>query len=113
MIKVKILIVDDEVDFCILMQNYFTDKNFDVFIAFNLEEGRKLIDKIRPEVLFLDNNLPDGEGWSKVNEIMEAYPGLKLNLISAYGEKPELIVKSNNIRFWEKPISTQDLNEIF
>ena len=113
MIKVKILIVDDEADFCMLMQNYFEEKNFDVYIGFTLEEGLRLLGKIKPEVLFLDNNLPDGEGWTKVNQIIESYPDLNLNLISAYGEKPEMITKSDNIRFWEKPISTKDLNEIF
>ena len=113
MIKVKILIVDDEVDFCMLMQNYFEDKGFDVYIAFTLQEGLNLLHKIQPGVLFMDNNLPDGEGWSKVNEIVASYPELHINMISAYGEKPDLVTKSDRLMFWEKPISTQDLNEVF
>ena len=113
MIKVKILIVDDEVDFCMLMQNYFEEKEFDVYVAHTLEDGFNLLRKIRPEIFFLDNNLPDGEGWSKVNEIIQLYPDLKINLISAYGDKPELLENSDNISFWEKPISTTELNAVF
>ena len=112
MIKVKILIVDDEVDFCMIMQSYFEDRNCDVYMGFSLTEGLKLLEKVNPDILFLDNNLPDGEGWSKINEIVSAYPNLKVNLISAYGERPEMIGNSENIRFWEKPISTTQLDEI-
>ena len=113
MLKRKILIVDDEVDFCMLMQNYFENKNYDVYLAHTLGNGFHLLGKIRPEILLLDNNLPDGDGWAKVNEMVELYPDLKIHLISAYGNKPELIKKSENIEFWEKPISMSQLNAIF
>lgn len=113
MIKVKILIVDDELDFCMLMENYFTEKGYDAFIASTLLDGMRLLEKIKPAIVFLDNNLPDGEGWTKVKEIITAYPELNVNLISAYGVKPELGMDSGNIRFWEKPISADQLDAIF
>ena len=111
--KAKILIVDDEVDYCMLMQNYFEERDYDVFMAHNLEEGLRLLSKLQPDVLFLDNNLPDGEGWSKIEPIVNDFPDIRLFLISAYGEKPEMIKKSRNITFWEKPISISDLDEVF
>ena len=113
MIKVKILIVDDEVDYCMLMQNYFEERDYDVFMAFNLAEGMRLLEKIEPEIMFLDNHLPDGEGWTKIEGIVNNFPEIRLYLISAYGEKPEMIKKRKNITFWEKPISTTDLDEVF
>lgn len=105
--------VDDEVDFCMLMQNYFEERDYDVHMAFTLVEGMRLLDKIEPDILFLDNNLPDGEGWSMVEEIIDDFPEMKLFLMSAYNERPEITKKRKNIKFWEKPISITDLDEEF
>lgn len=111
--KSEILILDDEIDYCLLMKHYFEERKYDVYIANNLEEGLRLLWKIKPAIMFLDNNLPDGEGWSKIDEITGNFPNLKLYLISAYGEKPELINKTNNITFWEKPLTLAHLDDFF
>ena len=113
MIKVKILIVDDEEDFCLIMKSYFEKKGMEVFLAFNLSDGLKLIEEKMPDILFLDNNLPDGEGWDKTNEILKENPSLKINLISAYKEKTDEFDSFSNVYMWEKPISIKKLQEVF
>ena len=37
--KKKVLIIDDEVDFCLIMQFYLSKKNCDVSISHTLHEG--------------------------------------------------------------------------
>ena len=113
MIKVKILSVDDEEDYCLIMKNYFEEKNYDVFLAYNLQNGLKLIKENTPDILFLDNNLPDGEGWQHTTEIVKNYPSLKVNLISAYKPKTNEFDSYSNVRVWEKPISMDSLEELF
>lgn len=113
MIKVKILIVDDEEDYCMIMKSYFEEKNYDVFLAHNLKEGLYLIEEKMPDILFLDNNLPDGEGWQHTNEIVKNHPSLKVNLISAYKQKTNEFDSYSNVRVWEKPISMDSLEELF
>lgn len=113
MIKVKILIVDDEEDYCMIMKSYFEEKNYDVFLAYNLKEGLHLIEEKMPDILFLDNNLPDGEGWQHTNEIVKNHPSLKVNLISAYKQKTNEFDSYSNVRVWEKPISMNSLEELF
>ena len=111
--KLKILIIDDEVDYCMLLQYYFESKEYDVYLAFTLTEGMRLLPLVNPDVLILDNNLPDGEGWSKIDVIIDQLPDVKLYLISAYGELPELIKQKKNITFWEKPITISSLDSAF
>ncbi len=72
----RVFIIDDETDFCLLMKNYFIRKNFEVHIFHTLEEGMKNLDLIKPDILFLDNNLPDGLGWEKTEYILEHFPGI-------------------------------------
>jgi two-component system, OmpR family, response regulator len=106
----RMLIIDDETDFCLLMKNYFSRKNFEVHISHTLEEGMKNIDSIRPDIVFLDNNLPDGLGWEKTEYIIQHYPNTQINLISAFQYDHRFSNKYTSVKIWEKPISLTDLN---
>jgi two-component system, OmpR family, response regulator len=106
-----VLIIDDETDFCLLMKNYFVRKNYDVYIFHTLEEGMKNIAKINPDIIFLDNNLPDGLGWEKTDYIRQHFPNTRINLISAYQYDHSISEKLTSVRIWEKPISLNDLNK--
>ena len=71
----------------------------------------KNLDLIKPDILFLDNNLPDGLGWGKTENILEHFPGMRINLISAYRYDHHFPGKLHSVRIWEKPISLSDLNQ--
>jgi len=107
----KILIIDDEVDFCTIMKGYFKKRNYDVLVAYNIQTGIALLDEINPDILFLDNNLPDGEGWKFVPRIVEKSPRLRIILISAHLHKSDFVSTNENIIVLEKPISMQVLEE--
>lgn len=111
MVKLKILIIDDEIDYCMIMKNFFR-KVYDVSLAFTLREGLALIDSLNPDLLFLDNNLPDGKGWTCVESIVEKNPHLKIYLVSAYHQKGNFSSPSSNVVVWEKPLSLSLLQEI-
>ena len=113
MLKLKVLMIDDEIDYCRILEMFFKKKNYDVLLAFNLTEGLELIVKSKPDILFLDNNLPDGKGWTFVESIVENNPQLKIFLVSAYHQKGDFLPNSPNVTIWEKPISMGLLNEYF
>ena len=113
MTKQKILIIDDEIDYGVIMRGYFRAKNYDVTLAFSLNKGLETLDKLNPDILFLDNNLPDGNGWDNVDMIVEKYPHLKIYLVSAYFQKGEFTHPSSHVVIWEKPLSMSLLNETF
>ena len=58
--RLKVLIIDDEKDLCLLIKAYLSRKNCDVHTAYTLSEGLMQVDQFLPDILFLDNNLPDG-----------------------------------------------------
>lgn len=109
----KVIIIDDEKDLCLLLENYFVKKNYKVEVYNFLNDGLKAIEENESGIVFLDNNLPDGLGWQKINELHETYPGLKLHLLSGYNYMSTAIPKSNQIKFWQKPISFSDLDTYF
>lgn len=112
MSKARILITDDEEDYGMMMKHYFHTRGYEVRLAFTLADGLSILHAWQPDILFLDNNLPDGEGWQSVETIVENFPQLKIYLVSAYKHASD-ITPSPQITVWEKPISFSVLNEIF
>ena len=103
--KKKILLIDDDKDFGVLLRGFFSKEKFQVLLAYTLGEGMAVMERERPEYIFLDNNLPDGTGWDKASFIQLQYPMAHLNLISAWvPEKP-----MGDLRILQKPIRINDL----
>lgn len=106
----KILIIDDETDLCLLLKNYFLRKNYEVVVSHSLTEGRLLLATIRPDILFLDNNLPDGTGWDMATGIASDFPDTYVVLISAFHPPIPVMPVHARYRVIEKPISMADLD---
>lgn len=106
----KVLIIDDEVDFGVLMQSFFSRKNYDVFVAHTIEDGMKTLEEQKPDFVFLDNNLPDGLGWGKTEFILVNYPATQLNLISAM-DVPK--TSASNFHILYKPALRDELAKMF
>ncbi|MFA6637136.1 MAG: response regulator [Candidatus Omnitrophota bacterium] len=66
---IKLLVVDDEVDICDFVKNFFKERNFDVSVAHN---GRSAIESIKaqdPEIVLMDVKMPVMGGLDALREI--------------------------------------------
>ena len=112
MVRKKIVIIDDEEDLCQLMKGYLVELNYDVFLANTLASGLKLMHAVSPDIVFVDNNLPDGLGWDQLNYLIKEFPKCKINLISAYKYlPPDLSLENYPVRILEKPLSLNSLKD--
>ena len=105
----RILIIDDEEDFSVLMKNYFEKKNHQVELAYSLRAGLARIKEFAPDHIFLDNQLPDGIGWAETQFILKNYPQIQLTLISVY-----MVPKTSaqHFRILEKPVTLAEIEAI-
>lgn len=110
--KPKVLIIDDELDYCLIMKSYFETKGYEVFLGYTRKDCPRLLKEKNPDILLLDNNLPDGRGWELVDPIIKEHPSLKIFLISAY-HQTEPFTTSRDVTIWEKPISFSLLDKTF
>lgn len=108
----RVLIIDDEVDLCMLLTSYLSKKNYEVFTAHTLIEGFKKLEIFYPDILLLDNNLPDGMGWNEAENLHLKYPAMNITLISAHllPFEPKSKIHSS-INILEKPISLMDIEK--
>ncbi|WP_131040843.1 response regulator, partial [Clostridioides difficile] len=58
-----ILVVDDSVLMCDLIDKALTKDNFKVKKAFNAIEAKKFIEEFIPDIILLDIILPDNSGF--------------------------------------------------
>ncbi|MFL5764086.1 MAG: response regulator [Bacteroidia bacterium] len=105
-----ILIIDDEIEVCMLLSNYLTKKQYEVDYATTLKEGIELFRKINPGIIILDNNLPDGYGIDNIGLFREFDPDVLVILISARSDLKEDAIEKGANSFMEKPISFSLLN---
>lgn len=108
----KVLIIDDEVDLCVMIKQFLTRKQYSVQIAHTLKDGFQFLNTEVPDALILDNNLPDGMGWDAVESIHEKYPQIKITLMSAYRLPKDFRTGlDKSITILEKPVSLLDIEQ--
>ena len=73
----KILVVDDDVAFCTLLQTFLKKKGFDVTTSFTGKEASDIIEKHIFDVVITDIRLPDSDGM----EILKKTKEKKYNII--------------------------------
>jgi len=107
----KVLIIDDEIDLCILLKNFFTRQHYEVVMSHKLSDGLREAFDFFPDIIFLDNNLPDSQGWTKAAYLLEAFPNANIFLISAYKSVPSLPVNPR-LTIMEKPLSLKTIEQL-
>ncbi|MCW3076585.1 MAG: response regulator [Bacteroidetes bacterium] len=110
--KHNILIVDDEREVCVLLENYLLRKNQNVSYCTSLTDGLAKSAQMKPSVLILDHNMPDGFGIDNIFKFKELNSTLRVIVISAMSNlKDEALTKGADY-FLEKPIKLSTLNSI-
>lgn len=64
-----ILLIEDDQSLALGIEFTLKDEGYKVFTASTIEEGRNILDKHKVEVIILDVNLPDGNGYDFCKEI--------------------------------------------
>lgn len=78
------LIIDDETDICYLLKSILRQKNIDATYVNTLEEGRQFLQARTPDIIFLDNHLPDGFGMDHIRALRSSSPESKIVMITAH-----------------------------
>ncbi|MEJ7625470.1 MAG: response regulator [Ferruginibacter sp.] len=80
----KVLIIDDEKDICYLLSTLLKQKNLETDYVNSLTDAALALKKDIPEIVFLDNHLPDGLGLNFIEYIKNHYPSIKIVMITAH-----------------------------
>lgn len=107
----KILIIEDEKDLCNLFSYILTPKGYTVASANTRKDGIAYIKKEKPDLVFLDLKLPDGDGMGLLPKIKKMSPKSAVIIISAYGseESREEAKRKPVCGFIDKPFGEENI----
>ncbi len=111
--KHVILVVEDEEEIRALFVRFLAMKGFDVESAGTLAKGRKILKDVTPSLIFLDVNLPDGNGLEELHQLEKAHLSDKVIMMSAFvTQKDRDTARSlGAIDFFSKPFSLYKLEQ--
>ena len=112
--KLKALIVEDEVDICILLTGILRKKNLQTTFVNNIKAAKETLLLQHPAILFIDNNLPDGHGIDILDEIKHDNPALKIIMITADDtqDNKDKALKAGVDFFIGKPFTRDAINKM-
>ena len=107
----QIMIIEDEEDLCYLLSAALKKNNVNSQCAHSIKEARRAIKSIKPSVVFLDNNLPDGYGSDFISTVKQTLPETKIIMITAYDSPLDikLALNSGADYFISKPFNTSSV----
>lgn len=107
----NILIIDNEKDLCSLLHESLSQRKYNVAISNTKREALGYMRKEKPDLIFLDLKLPDGDGLKLLPIIRKNHPQTIVNIISAYGseESREEAKNKGAYAFIDKPFTENDI----
>ena len=106
-----LLVIDDERTFCIAAKDYLENERLEVLAAHSGAEALAVCTRRRPDIVLLDQRLPDGDGHGLVPEILKLNDQIKIVFITAYPtfENAVTAVRSGAHDYLSKPLDMEEL----
>ena len=82
----KILLVDDDTTFCLMLKTWLTKRGFSVEKAFSCKEAVGKLKKSAYDVVLTDLRLPDEDGLQVLQEAKKLLPGVQVILMTGYAD---------------------------
>ncbi|MCK5547488.1 MAG: response regulator, partial [Thermoplasmata archaeon] len=83
--KKKILVVDDNKDFCENVKDELEMKNYDVMVAYNGLKGIDMAKRHGVDLIFMDIRMPGMWGVDALKKIKKMAPSTPVIMVTAYG----------------------------
>lgn len=108
------LVIDDEVEIGLLLSGLLGKLGIEAKYASNLDKGLQLFEETKPQVVFLDLNLPDGSGFSLVPKFKNNSTSTHIIVITAEdGVKERVMAQNLGVDYiMPKPLSRHHIVEV-
>ncbi|MDA6072657.1 sigma-54 dependent transcriptional regulator [Flavobacterium sp. AC] len=107
----KILLIEDDISFCKLLEKFLVKKSYDVTIAFSAAEARLAIKKESFDLILTDLRLPDSDGIGLMTEIKASYPEVPVILMTGYSDVNTAVkaIKNGAADYISKPFNPDEV----
>lgn len=105
----RLLVVDDEEDFLILLKEFLVKEGFEVATATSGSTALELVKRSRPDLVLTDLHMPGVGGIEMLRRLQELDPGVKAIAMTA-----DAACRERHVRRWgaigliRKPLELED-----
>lgn len=110
----KILVIDDDVTFCLMLKKLLENNGYQVTTVFSPVEARRIIETRRFDVVFTDLRMPDISGMELIRLIKERTPKTRIIMMTGYADISTAIesIKKGAYNYIPKPLNRDEVLNI-
>ena len=107
----KILVIDDNIDICQLLERFLTKKGYDVETTISGKTGLEMVKKTFYDLIFCDFKLRDMEGRDVLMKVRETSPGTQVAIITGYADVKIAVevIKNGAFDYVTKPLIPDEI----
>jgi two-component system response regulator HydG len=107
----KILLIEDDISFCKLLEKFLIKKAYDVTVAFSAEEARLAMKKESFDLILTDLRLPDSDGIGLMSEFKISNPEIPVILMTGYSDVNTAVkaIKNGAADYISKPFNPDEV----
>lgn len=107
----KILIIDDEVDICLLLRRFLSRNGYEVAMAHTGKDGIQLLNDFVPDAVMCDFKLGDMSGEEILTTIKSRFPTLPVIIITGYSDIKiaVAVMKAGAFDYVTKPLVPEEI----
>ncbi|MEG2100818.1 sigma-54-dependent transcriptional regulator [Flavobacterium sp. FlaQc-28] len=107
----KILLIEDDISFCKLLEKFLVKKQYEVSIAFSAAEARSAIKNESFDLILTDLRLPDSDGIGLMSEFKNSHPQIPVVLMTGYSDVNTAVkaIKNGAADYISKPFNPDEV----
>lgn len=107
----KILVIEDDISFCKLLEKFLIKNKYEVSIAFSASEARTAIKNESFDLILTDLRLPDSDGIVLMSEIKNSHPETPVILMTGYSDVNTAVkaIKNGAADYISKPFNPDEV----
>ena len=109
-----ILVIDDEIEACNALEDYLTNKGYEVITAYDGKNAIEKVKEFRPDIVLLDIIMPGMSGERILEQIKKMAPHIKV-IMTTVVDNEEQVVKCFELGahdFISKPMGFDHLEKV-
>ncbi|ACL04621.1 Sulfate permease [Desulfatibacillum aliphaticivorans] len=109
----RVLLVDDEREFVENLRDRLKMRDFGANVAYDGQQALDQVNREIPDVMVLDLNMPEVDGYQVLQEVKESHPYVEVIILTGHGsqEDEERCMKLGAFAYLEKPIDIDELTK--
>lgn len=107
----KILVIEDDVAFCKLVEKFLSKQGYEVSCAFSAAEAHRLIENLKFNLILTDLRLPDSDGMTLLSEFKKNLPTTPVILMTGYSDINTAVkaMKNGAFDYISKPFNPDEV----